>query len=400
MNILFVDNQAQYGTSVNIVCDVMTGLLEMGIPSSLFCARADIFKKSLPGEVPIRTIKWDGYRAIATEYSDLKKRSALGVTQRRRMAKYEKIITPEFHKIIKGAGPDLVHFIGIDLSYLPFARYCEKKDLPFVVSVPEIREFSDLEGEVLWGASKIFVCSMAVKDYLCRRFPEVRYGNYETSLWPVSEVFFSWNNNEIQVSDSEAMRRAPLILTTAGDQMEKSWKNLLLAFEIVRKAIPEAKLKIICRPDSDTENQIFSTISKMGIKNSVEIILADVEKDPSVFFGADLFVRADDPIMPENGPVDGLAMDVARAMVMGIPAVVTDGGGGPGWIFGTGAGAIVPLSDHQKLATAIIAFLGNEKLLSQAKSAAKKRGKNAFTKKAIAQSLIAEYSQIIIPRHE
>ena len=174
---------------------------------------------------------------------------------------------------------------------------------------------------------------------------------------------------------------APLIVTLSGNQKGKGLHVLARAWPAVIKRIPEARW-LLCGPAHPwLDAAVWPQLDRDGLRETV--IAAGRIDGPDVFrhlAAADLHVN---PTLCE-----GLNMVTVEAAAVGTPTIGTDGAGIAHWIERCGAGQVVPHSQVDPLADAILGALqepGRIRLWSLALPAMAEE----FALERIADSLVA-----------
>lgn len=128
---------------------------------------------------------------------------------------------------------------------------------------------------------------------------------------------------------------------------QKDHMNLMRAVDIVLKSRPELKVLLVGKDLNNSNNELLSKIKHLDLKDSIYFL--DQRSDiPAIMNSLDLHVLS-------SAYGEGFPNVLAEAMACGIPCVATDVGdsalivGDTGWI--------VPVSDSEKLANAILLAL-------------------------------------------
>lgn len=130
---------------------------------------------------------------------------------------------------------------------------------------------------------------------------------------------------------------------------EKDFPTLLKAVPFVVQQIPDFQLKIVGNgPERERLEQL---VAESGITDRVQL-LGERTDVPELLGGAGFFVT--------SSLTEGISLTLLEAMAVGLPVVATAVGGNPEIVVDGETGYLVPPSDEQQLAAAIIRMCRNQ----------------------------------------
>ena len=144
----------------------------------------------------------------------------------------------------------------------------------------------------------------------------------------------------------------PAIITTVGRLVDlKDHPTLIRAFALVRKQ-RQAILQIV--GVGPNEDRLRSLAEELGVGEDVHL-LGWRDNPYSVLQESDIFVL--------SSTTEGFGIVIVEALACGLPVVSTDCKGGPREILQDGeSGLLVPVGDHESMASAILRLLDDEGL--------------------------------------
>lgn len=133
---------------------------------------------------------------------------------------------------------------------------------------------------------------------------------------------------------------------------QKDTNNLIDAFNILLKRLPNARLWII--GDGPEKSKLKELANKLSIKSKIKFF-GWITKPDRLLRKSDLFVL--------SSHREGFGLVLVEAMAKGIPTISTDTPHGPAEILGNGKyGLLVPMSNPAKLSEAMHKILTNSKI--------------------------------------
>ena len=230
---------------------------------------------------------------------------------------------------------------------------------------------------------------LAVSDHVRRsmRFPRV----LPLRMPPVSVVYhgLDWRAVE-QWSMSNGARTklglpadAPVVGTVANFRPEKGQKHLIEAAAIVRRSVPDVRFVLIGR--GPLEDDLRRQIAELGLQDTV--LLPDYRGPAvSVLSAFDVFV------LPSI--YEGLSIAALEAMAIGRPMVVSAIGPLQELMGDPPAGMIVPTSQPQAIADALVEVITDPALSRTLGDAARRRAK-AFDVRDVVSRAEAIYEELL-----
>jgi len=164
----------------------------------------------------------------------------------------------------------------------------------------------------------------------------------------------------------------------------KDFPTLLRALALALTSCPSLHLWIL--GDGPERPRLESLIAELGIQDHVELLGA--HQDVGRWFDqADLFVLA--------SVSEGLPLALLEALAAGLPAVVTDAGGMPEVVQCCGSGLVVPASQPEALAQAIVELARSPDRLRSLAARARDCYLQHFTLRRMAADYSTLYLQIL-----
>lgn len=237
------------------------------------------------------------------------------------------------------------------------------------------RIFNRLDG-------RIFV-SDAVREYITHYFP----GDYV--LIPNGIDCARFSSPDIQPIERFNDGR-PNILFVGRMEKRKGFRHLLRAYPYLKQAIPDARLLVV-GAYSDREKAPFLRYAHAHKLHGIHLIgYISPEELPRYYRTATIFCA------PSTG-FESFGIVLLEAMAAGVPIVASDIAGYRTVLQDGGAGLLVPPSDEQAIARAIIALLCEPARRAQMSECGKRRAA-PYDWGIVAQRVLAYYDQLIAAR--
>jgi glycosyltransferase involved in cell wall biosynthesis len=158
---------------------------------------------------------------------------------------------------------------------------------------------------------------------------------------------------------------------------------LLEAFKNVLENFPDVRLAIYGHGFPHEKKQVADEVVRLNLQNNVT--LGDFIPDTSL-----LLAGASVLVVPSQA-YESFGLTIVEAMAFGVPVVVTNVGGMPEVLAGSGAGFVCSKDDSMEFASAIKDILGNKMLASELG----KNGRLAFEKVFLASSMATKYYHLL-----
>ena len=145
---------------------------------------------------------------------------------------------------------------------------------------------------------------------------------------------------------------APLIITLSGNQKGKGLHLLAEVWPKIQRTVPGCHWLLCGHSDPWLEQQVLPVIERQNLMHTVT--------RAGSLAGIDVFehlAAADININPSL--CESLNMVTVEAAAVGTPTITSDGAGIAAWIQTYGCGQVVPATDKDALANAVIAFFKN-----------------------------------------
>ncbi|MBK8019088.1 MAG: glycosyltransferase family 4 protein [Betaproteobacteria bacterium] len=284
--------------------------------------------------------------------------------------------------------PDIVHAHGTG-GYVAAAQ---ESGIPTVLTVHGIR-FREVvlfggivgwlrqvatirqERRVLARARFVFV----IADYVGKTIAPMSHAKQFAIANPVADKYFAMETTD----------RNRTVLSVAAVQPRKGIIHLVEAMALVRRKVPDARLKLIGKlliPEYG--KQVQDRIAELGLTDCVEMVgFVTDEELQQAFTGCSVFALCS---VEESSPVS-----IAEAMTLGKPVVATAVGGVPDLVADGATGHLVKFGDVQAIADALTAVLADDDLRARMGAAAKARAHRDFRPAAAAERTIAVYRQVL-----
>lgn len=200
--------------------------------------------------------------------------------------------------------------------------------------------FHGAEDRKFWRAAmcanKVVACSQVVYDEMAkddfaerRKLVLIQNG----AGFPVVEAF----------GEQPIAKRGVRFISVGRVVWEKDYPTLIEAFAQVRKQAPDAELWIA--GDGSERGKVEEAISAHGLHDSVTLL--------GMKRNAGFYMRQSD-VFVLSSVSEGLPVSLLEAMALGMPCVVTGVGGMPSVVRSADCGLIVPKSDVNALAEAML----------------------------------------------
>ncbi len=155
---------------------------------------------------------------------------------------------------------------------------------------------------------------------------------------------------------------------------EKDYAGLIRAFAIAQRSITSLELWIL--GDGPERAKITTAIQEEGVGGAVKML--GMRKNVGHFLKqADVFIL--------SSVSEGLPVSQLEAMAVGLPMIVTDAGGMPDVIQESGAGVVVPKSNPEALADAIVTMAQDPSKLQKLGALARLSYERHYTIERMAQ---------------
>ena len=138
------------------------------------------------------------------------------------------------------------------------------------------------------------------------------------------------------------------------------------AFHILKQHVPDAKLTLL--GDGPQETYLRELVKQLGVK--------DVTFSGRVAREQISRVYRDHEILLNSSSVDNMPVSILEAFATGLPVVTTDAGGIPFIVTDRETGHLVPVNDHEELATRLLEIVKDQEATRQMVLAASDEMKN------------------------
>lgn len=277
--------------------------------------------------------------------------------------------------------PDLIfHLYGMfnplwtkwDIPYVSYLDYtmalARKNWLPWAPFATEnsFNTWIHCERQAYQNARHIFTKSNCVKSSLIK--------DYGVDSEKITVVYSS--GQFLEPYQGEKKIGSKQIIFNGSDFKRKGGDLVIGAFEIIKQAIPDAKLIIV-------GEKITSYVNKAGIIN---LGLVNSEKIKQLFLDTDLVVS---PAYCEP-----LGLFLVEATNYGVPCIVSKQDGMPDLIENEFNGIVLDQPDTAQIAKEIIALLSNTNKLEEMSNNARYQCRNSFTWHQVSSKIASQLINI------
>lgn len=232
-----------------------------------------------------------------------------------------------------------------------------------------------------YGASRVIAVGQAVADSYQPRLGSKKIDIIPNAVQPIPE--FSQEEKEVaRIEMAENLDR-PLLLAVGRLLPQKSYDNMLLAADILRRAYPDFILAIA--GDGKLRDDLTAQIKTLGLESHVKLLGARGDI-PRLLSAADIFVN--------SSQWEGLPVAVLEAMSAGLPVVATAVGDVPRVVV-EGTGLVVPPHQPDALAAALLELLQDVQKRKAWGLAAKRRVRETYGAAAWVNQLVSLYKEEI-----
>ena len=306
----------------------------------------------------------DRSRDLGLDYCEIKHRGAFDLAVLRKL-----------HATIAEFKPDVVHSHDYKANF--FNRLSGRRSGHRTLATSHgwtghgfVERFVYYPGDrrVLRSFDRVIGVSNDIRDTLLRSgVPSDRVTVLLNGIDPDDYVATHEDRNrarhELGISDSD------FVLGAVGRvERQKRFDLLLIAFDAIRKKVPNAILLIA--GEGSLKDSIQSQIIEMGLSDHCRM-LGHCDSMRQTYQAFDMLVQSSD--------YEGTPTVVVEAMALGIPVVATDAGGTAQLAFHDEHALIVPCGDPSKLAAATIDAIRDREGTNRRIAAARNRAETELT---------------------
>lgn len=169
----------------------------------------------------------------------------------------------------------------------------------------------------------------------------------------------------------------------------KAYDNLLRAFSLVRRSLPEARLIIVGQPLAGLYEDLLELRGTLGLEAAVHF-LGFREDVPRILRALDVFVLSSSD--------EGFSLSTTQAMATGLPVVATRSGG-PETIVEDGvSGLLVPPADPAALAKGVIDVIQSPDRGGEMGRRARERAVMDFSLQRMVERYAGLYERVLLKR--
>jgi glycosyltransferase involved in cell wall biosynthesis len=229
---------------------------------------------------------------------------------------------------------------------------------------------------------RVVAISGAVKEVLRRRFPELNVEVIPSAV-DLKEVESSATPQKVRAIREELCGE-PLIGTLAALTEQKDIPNFIEAAQIVLRELPKARFVVF--GEGKLRGELQRLIDMKGLKG--KFFLYGFVKEPASYAKAlDVFV-----LSSKN---EGLGSSILIAMALKVPVVATSAGGTVEAVKDGETGILVPPSNPQAFAEAILRVVKERELRERITESAYRLVKERFTVEPMVNSYLNLYGEVL-----
>lgn len=232
-----------------------------------------------------------------------------------------------------------------------------------------------------YGASRVIAVGQAVAESYRPRLGSKKIDVIPNAVQPITES--SQDEKDAARMELVGSLDRPLLLAVGRLLPQKSYDNMLLAADILRRTYPDFNLVIA--GDGKLRDDLSAQIKMLGLESQVKMLGARGDI-PRLLSAADIFVN--------SSQWEGLPVAVLEAMSAGLPVVATAVGDVP-LVVVEGTGLVVPPHQPEALATALLELLQNVEKREACGLAARRRVKETYGAAAWVDRLVSLYKEEI-----
>lgn len=219
---------------------------------------------------------------------------------------------------------------------------------------------------------RVVAISDSVQQFLVREY------GYPASK--VVRISPGWEGVPLPPSASDV---EPTVVCVAKFRPEKGHRVLLAAFDLVRRELPRARLRLV--GDGELEPELRAEVAARALEENVEFAGAVPAIWP-VLATAHVFA------LPSLSEAFGIA--AAEAMAAGLPVVVSDVGGLPELVTPGVTGELFPPGDHEGLANHLVRLLRSPQLRERMGAAAREAAQDHSMERSV-DRYVALYEDMV-----
>jgi glycosyltransferase involved in cell wall biosynthesis len=280
------------------------------------------------------------------------------------------------------------HFAHSPTSVALFASQLSGLDFSFTAHAKDIYTSDPRQlREKIERARFVVTCT----EYNRRFLKEISAG----AATPIHRIYHGIDvdffSREILTRSDEKVPAPPYrILTIARITAKKGLPTVYRALKILRDEGISFRHTLI--GDGEERRRILSLIKELGLDPFTQLIGAQPHRVVLEHYrSADLFVLGCE--VAPNGDRDGIPNVLLESMAVGVPVVATDVSAIPELVVEGDTGLLVPPTQPEKMARAMIRLLTDIPLRERVIEAARKRVAQTFDNRALIDGLAAIYRQ-------
>jgi glycosyltransferase involved in cell wall biosynthesis len=196
-----------------------------------------------------------------------------------------------------------------------------------------------------------------------------------------------WNGIDLDEFDFRGPGEHPIAISVARLSAEKDFPTLLHAMNLARKEAPELKLRLV--GDGPERPRLEALANELGLHDCVEF-RGDCRDVPQQLAGAAMYVS--------SSVTEGISLTLLEAMAVGLPVIATAVGGNPEIVEDSLTGRLVPASNPEKLAAALVDLSRRPELWRTWGEAGRQRVETHFNVRRMVGDYQHLYAQLVANR--
>lgn len=278
------------------------------------------------------------------------------------------VVARRFTRLIKDERIDLVHHNNSLKTNRATVMGCRMASVPQVCHMRGFREFSLIERCLLRFVDAFIYNSRAVRNHNQNQGVPASRG--QVIYNPINVEAFQVPNLAAGLRAEFGLTRQDLLVTNVG--RITWWKGqdyFLQAMAEVKRSLPNAKALIVGSDQGvATDVAYHSKLEKLVS----DLNLSDCVKFTGFRTDIPRIMAASDVVVHSSSEPEPFGRVIVEAMAAGCPVVATAAGGVPEIIENLSSGLLVPPKNVEKMATAIVHLLQNQKQVRSACQQAQK----------------------------
>jgi len=204
---------------------------------------------------------------------------------------------------------------------------------------------------------------------------------------PARKVLRIWNGIDCEKFAFHGGAATPVAISVARLSREKDFPTLLRATQIVRKDVPDFRLRIV--GGGAELPRLEALREELGLKDVVEL-LGERRDVPELLKTAGFFVS--------SSLTEGVSLTLLEAMAVGLPILATNVGGNPEVVEAGVTGELVEAGSPEPIAAGILRMLSQRGIWPVMSEAARQRAERLFDIRQMVSRYESLYDECLVRR--